>query len=167
MSFCVEGLDPGSKGAVAFLYPDDGILDVFDLPTFQVDGTKRTMTYADGVGLADLVEPRKPAHAYLEKVHAMAGEGPVGAFTFGDNFGTLKGVHNALRVPLTLVSPQVWKANLKVPKDKKQAVARARELFPACSSLFTRPDRAEAALIGFYGLLHLGHAPKRRFEPRK
>ena len=163
MSFCVAGVDPGSNGAVAFLYPEEGWLCVYDMPVFKVDGTKRTFTYADGIGLADLIEAHNPVHTYLEKVHAMAGDGLVGAWSFADNFGTIKGVHAGLRVPLTQVPPQVWKKSLRVPADKKQSSSRARELFPACSSLLTRSDKAEAAMIGLYGLLHLGHAATKRF----
>ncbi len=165
MNFCVEGTDPGAKGAIAFLYPDDGLLAIYDLPIAAVTGSTRVFHDVDSVALADLLRQHDPVHGYLEKVHAFPGEGAVGSFSFGDNFGSIKGVHAGVGIPLTRVAPETWKKNLRVPKDKKQAVARARELFPACSLLFTRPDRAEAALIGLYGALNLGHAPKRKFIP--
>lgn len=163
--FCIAGADPGSHGAVAFIWPDLGKLMVTDLPTFKLSGSSRTFTYCDGVGLADLLEKHTPVHTYLERVHSMPTDGAVGAFTFGNNFGTIIGVHAGLRIPLSQVTPSVWKSNLKVPADKKESTARAKALFPACSKLFTRGDKAEAAMIALYGLLHLGHVLKKRLEP--
>src|ERR1700757_4843073 len=109
-TLCIEGIDPGAKGAVAFIWPDEGRMHVVNLPVYKVTGTARTFTYADGEGLADLVEQYHPTQLYLERVHSMPHDGPVGAFAFGDNFGTIKGVHNALRVSITPVEPGVWKA---------------------------------------------------------
>lgn len=159
------GIDPGSKGAVAFLDPDEGKIDVHDLPIEVVVGAKRLFRYVDAPALVTLLRSRSPALGYLERVHAMPHDGAVGAFTFGDNFGTIKGVFAGCGVALSKVSPDTWKKALRVPADKTQAVKRALEVFPSCEGLFTRPDRAEAALICLYGLLHQGIRPKRGFEP--
>lgn len=160
---CIVGIDPGSKGAIGFLWPDDGVAAVFDIPIAETTGTSRTFREVEPVVLAALFKRFDPIHVYLERIHSLPTDGVVGAFTFGDNFGSLKGVIGAIGIPLSRVAPEVWKKSLKVPKDKKQAVARARELFPACADAFTRPDRAEALLIGFYGMMHLGHPAKKRF----
>jgi crossover junction endodeoxyribonuclease RuvC len=95
----------------------------------------------------------------------MPGEGHVGAFSFGDGFGVIKGVLAGLRIPSTSVEPQVWKKTLRVPADKKLSKARAIELFPDCSKKFTRPDLAEACMIALYGMMALGHPPIRKFSP--
>jgi crossover junction endodeoxyribonuclease RuvC len=166
MTFCISGIDPGSKGAVAFIWPEDGFLDVFDMPVMKTLGTSRTITEADGVVLAALIRANDPISAYLEKVHSMPTDGTVGAFTFGDNNGTIKGVLAALDVPLTRIPPDVWKKNLRVPKVKDEARNRAKELFPACAHLFTRPDKAEAAMIALYGVMHQGHVLKKKLLPR-
>jgi hypothetical protein len=48
--FCVAGMDPGSHGAVAIIWPDLGKLLSVDLPTYKVTGT-RSFTYCDGVAV--------------------------------------------------------------------------------------------------------------------
>lgn len=157
-SFCIAGIDPGSKGSVSFLWPSLCRIEVLDLPVDKVAGTSRTFTYVDADALTRMFEERNPLHTFLEKVHAMPSDGSVGAFTFGDNFGSIKGVLAALRCPRTQVPPETWKKALRVKADKKQAVLRAKELLPDCAAAFTRPDRAESALIALYGALDLRHS---------
>jgi hypothetical protein len=59
----------------------------------------------------------------LEKVHSMPGQGVSSTFTFGENFGTLKGVLRALRIPTVLVNPKEWQklipGGLPAPPEKK------------------------------------------------
>ena len=164
---CHLGIDPGNKGALAFLWPADGVLAIYNIPLIKTTGTSRVFTEVDGAGLAELIKKHNPTHGCIERVHSREGEGPVGAFTFGMNFGALVAVTAACGVNMTKVEPGVWKANLRVPADKNEARDRAGELFPECKTLFSRPDKAEAAMIGLYGVLHGGHVPKRKFFPFK
>lgn len=164
-SICIEGIDPGADGALAFLWPTEGLLLVENMPVVREAGTSRTFTYVDGEKLTDLVRRHQPGLAYLERVHAMPRDGAVGAFSFGDNYGTVKGVHAALGVPVHRTEPATWKANMGVRADKSTSVARAKVLFPGCSAFFTRADRAEAALIALYGALRSGYRITRRFLP--
>ena len=165
MTIIIEGCDPGAKGAVAFVDPKRGWLYLHDLPVTKRTGSSRVITEADGIRLASLVKFHNPLHLYLEKVSSSPQMGVAGAFSFGDNYGTIKGVHSALDVPMSFVAPQTWKANLKVPADKKEALARARQLMPGCSELFTRADKAEAALIALYGCFHSGNIVEKRLIP--
>jgi hypothetical protein len=165
MTFCISGIDPGSKGAIAFVWPEDGLFDVYDLPVIKTEGSSRTFTEADPIAIADLMRRHNPIHVYREKVHSMPTDGVVGAFTFGDNNGTIRGVLGALGIPVTPISPNIWKKNLRVPANKKDSTSRAKELMPACAGLFTRPDKAEAGMIALYGVMHLGHVLKKRLLP--
>ena len=160
----IAGCDPGAKGALALIYPDDGWLRVIDMPTYEVTRTK-TKTIIDEGTIARFLKSGEPLHLYLEEVASSPQMGVASAFTFGVNYGTIKGITTTLGISRSEVRPQVWKKDLRVPRDKKEATGRARELFPGASSLFTRPDRAEASLICLYGVLHLGHAIKKRLEP--
>ena len=160
---CIEGIDPGSMGAVAFLWATYGWLKVVSLPTFKVTKS-RTFTYVDAESLVDLIEEHRAVHGYLERVHSHPHDGPVGAFTFGDNFGSIKGCH-ARRVPLTEVEPGLWKTRMGVVANKKESIARAKWLMPDCSQLFTRSDLAEAAMIALYGAFDMNIPVNRRIKP--
>ncbi len=75
-------------------------------------------------------------------------------FNFGRGYGQIEGVLAALEIPVTLVTPQVWKRSLSVPADKSASRARAAQLWPGLAGTFSRvrdDGRAEAALIGLYG----------------
>lgn len=161
---CIAGCDPGAKGAIALLYPERGMLRVIDMPTYEITRTK-TRTLMDEGAIADFLKDGMPIHLYLEEVFASPQMGVTSAFTFGVNYGTVKGVCTGLSIPRSEVRPQVWKKGLNVPKDKKEATARAKQLFPACTTLFSRPDRAEASLIALYGMLHLGFKLTSRVIP--
>jgi hypothetical protein len=163
-TLAVAGCDPGSKGAIALIYPDDGWLRVIDMPTYEVTRTK-TKTVIDEGAICRFLKAGAPVHLYLEEVASSPQMGVASAFTFGINYGTIKALATALEIPRSEVRPQVWKKDLRVPRDKKEATGRARELFPGAATLFTRPDRAEASLICLYGLLHLGHSIRKRLEP--
>jgi hypothetical protein len=77
----------------------------------------------------------------------------------GEGFGIIEGAAAAagLYKPANLrtVTPSVWKRKLGVTAEKKTSLELARELWPQfAKSHFARKmdnDRAEAALIGYYG----------------
>jgi hypothetical protein len=166
MSRCILGIDPGSKGAIACLWPEDGLLRVENVPVYKVQ-RDRLHTYVDGVKLGTLLRELKPDVAWLEEVHSMPHDGHVGAFTFGDNFGSLRTALSVLGINTEMIKPSVWKANLRASADKNDSRKRADLLFPHCAALFTRPDKAEAAMIALYGALHMGCRLKRVILPHE
>jgi crossover junction endodeoxyribonuclease RuvC len=147
----IAGIDPGLNGAIAWF--DSGRLaGVDDLPTIEVRKGRRRI---DANALATLVRNIAPAHCYLEDVHSMPGDGKVQAFSFGRTAGVIEGVLAALKVPVTPCPPAQWKLALRVPAGKDGARARATQLLPGHSTLWQRKKddgRAEAAMIGLYGL---------------
>ena len=160
----VAGVDPGAKGAIALIYPDDGWLRIIDMPTYEVTRTKKK-TLIDGGSICDFLRAGQPVHLFNEEVASSPQMGVASAFSFGMNYGSIKAIASALQIPQSEVRPQVWKKELRVPKDKKEATGRAKELFPRATSQFTRPDRAEAALICLYGVLQLGHTIRKFIVP--
>jgi len=64
-----------------------------------------------------------------------------------------RGVVAACGIPTTLVSPQKWKRELELSKDKNQSLEMARMLWPDSDKFKRKKDdgRAEAALIAMYG----------------
>jgi hypothetical protein len=51
-----------------------------------------------------------PSRVWLEKVHTMPGEGPVGAFSFGRTYGLIRGICCANFLPINDVTPQNGRA---------------------------------------------------------
>ena len=162
---CIEGIDPGAHGAVAFIWPEIAKMAIFDMPTSDEVTSWRTYTTTDGAELARIVRRHNPGVLYLEKVHSLPKDGAVGAFTFGEHNGTIKGVHQALGVKIERVTPQSWQAAMHASAKGKESKARAKSLFPACAHLITRVDKGEALMIALYGVLHQGHRMKARLTP--
>lgn len=148
----VLGVDPGAKGAFAFVDERTGALvDVLDMPTITADGKTRVTAQA----IALLIAANKPTHAYVEKVGARPGQGVSSMFAFGQAVGAVDGVLAALGIPVTYVTPAQWKRELQVTKDKGSSRRRAMQLAPQRAGLFTRvkdDGRAEAYLLAVHGL---------------
>jgi hypothetical protein len=162
---CIVGIDPGSKGAIAALWPALGQLGVWDIPSFEVIKSRR-FQYVDGVKLGRLLQNLKPDDVWLERVHSLPKDGHVGAFTFGDNFGSVRTGAAVVTGKLPrMVESTVWKAAMRAPGGDIDSRPRAYELFPHCRGMFTREDKGEAAMIALYGALHLGHTPSQRITP--
>ena len=141
------GIDPGRGGGLAFLTEDrpgsNGRLEVL---TVAMPPTER-----DIVDL--LVMHAGPAHAVIEHVWSIPGQG--GAFAFGKNVGTILTALTAARIPFDQVIPRKWQKALGVvyPKgatdtEKKNITKRrAQQLFP---SVPVTHSTADALLIASY-----------------
>lgn len=139
----IAGIDPGSKGAIALLYPD--FAEVHDMPILGKE--------VNGAEVAAIFEQFPPEHIWLEQINPF-GMGRTSAFNFGRGYGILQGVIQTLKIPYTLVTPQKWKKTYGRGKDKAHSRQLATRLFPALSDQFKRvkdDGRAEAVLIAKYG----------------
>ena len=147
----ILGIDPGATGAIAIMSDNGYLIDLHDLPHMKGHGLSEAI-------LAEMLsEVDDCKHAFIERVASRPGQGVVSAFNFGMNFGTIKGVCSALRIPVSLVTPGKWKRDLGLKADKDQARARAAQLWPGAAKQFARKKddgRAEAALIAFWGSKH-------------
>lgn len=166
------GIDPGGNGAFALYSPpvrDKGgapfvpaTLEAWDMPVNEVTvgGSKRKRI--DVAGVNELLDAicllGEPDRIVVEQVGGMPGQ--AGGFAFGYGVGALHAILTMRKLPFEVVPPTKWKKAVKAPKDKKEAVVRAEELFPHHRALFRdttkttkgalRPDRAEAALLAYY-----------------
>lgn len=166
MSEIVIGIDPGKTGAVAVNHGDGW--EVFDCPTVQIEA--KSSRAKSGKSVRDVPDPTLMAeslrefagadvHVYIERVGVMPKEGAVGAFNFGKGYGIWLGIIASYQFPHTLIVPQKWKkAMVGTVKDKDASRQRALQLFPYLADKLKRKKddgRAEAALIGEYGLREL------------
>jgi hypothetical protein len=84
-----------------------------------------------------------------------------GAMAFGHSLGVLHHAFHAAKLRYETIVPTKWKAALRVPASKKEAVQRADQLFPEHREIFrgarggVLDGRAEAALIALYGVRYL------------
>ncbi|MDE2099334.1 MAG: hypothetical protein KGL39_18920 [Patescibacteria group bacterium] len=62
----------------------------------------------------------------LERVHSIAGQGHVGAFTFGDRFGSARTAVRAAHKEPRLVEPQWWQRRLGMPRHSDEPNDRKR-----------------------------------------
>lgn len=160
--------DPGVTGAFAWL-PVANALRVQDMPTTKADNG-RTVIDRDGV-IRFLRHTQKMGIETLliEHVWGYEGQGGGAAFSFGHGAGGVEFAAAALGFRIEKAAAVRWKSAMKVPADKKKAIERASEVFPAFVPYWVairgngseqqRSGRAEAALLALYGEMTLGPQP--------
>jgi crossover junction endodeoxyribonuclease RuvC len=158
----VFGVDPGLSGAVCALHyrgtAGPPTLFVVDMPVVEVVRNGKTKREVSAAQLADVFANFKATDAdcvaYVERVGAMPGQGVSSVFSFGRSAGIVEGVLAALKIPVTIVTPQRWQKTMAVRDGKDGARLRAAELWPGDAHVFARKKddgRADAALIAAAG----------------
>lgn len=134
------GFDPGKEGAMAVIGPHL-------IPSAHA--------FDKRVYVEKLVDLKKQFNlfAVVEHVGAMPGQGVTSCFSFGESFGWLQGVLDAMQIPYELARPQKWKRAFSCTSDKNTSIAVAERLFPEVdlrrTPLCRKPHdgKAEALLI--------------------
>jgi crossover junction endodeoxyribonuclease RuvC len=155
----ILGIDPGAHGAVAALNENGELLEVHDMPsTPGANGRQAT----NAPLLASIMARSHARVAYIEFVGARPTDAKVAAFAFGRARGVIEGCAGALGLPIVFLTPPTWKRLADVPpgaENKDLARTRAIAKWPTHAERFKRKadvDRAEAALIGWAGLMREG-----------
>jgi crossover junction endodeoxyribonuclease RuvC len=90
---------------------------------------------------------------YLEKVHAMPGQGVTSMFKFGEGYGSFKGIMAALAIPYVEITPQSWQkvmfAGISKELGKKRSVYKIGQLFPSLTKI--DDGSADALCMSLYG----------------
>ncbi|HAS0837331.1 crossover junction endodeoxyribonuclease RuvC [Enterobacter hormaechei] len=148
----VLGIDPGCSGALVLVTEQGGYIDHLAMPTIKV-GTKSRV---NGAAVAAWLRQYGIAHAYLEQVGAMPGQGTASMFTFGHAAGVAEGILQGLNIPYTLVTPQAWKKSAGlIGSDKDAARSRAIQLYQELRALDAKAKGqaiADALLIARFGI---------------
>lgn len=169
----IIGVDPGLHGSIAVI-ADNQFRIFHDLPTRTTRNGKQEL---DGGALADILEseineyPGAEFLAMVEQVNAMPpkhdkpcpvckkspGMGATSAFSFGGNFGMIRGVLESMRIPYELIVPQSWKARLGMKGTAKDySRTKAAQLYPTSAPFLQRKKdigRSDALLIAHAALL--------------
>lgn len=148
----IIGIDPGCSGALVAIDAAGKIVDHICMPTVKV-GTKSRV---NGAHVASFLRHyAEGAHAYLEQVGAMPGQGVSSMFTFGHAAGVVEGLLQGIGIPYTLVTPQAWKKRAGlIGQDKDAARSRAIQLYPGLRVLDLKGKGqavADAILIARFG----------------
>jgi hypothetical protein len=164
----VLSIDPGVSGALAMVHHAPGnapTVQVHDFPRVTVTVSGRVRNRTDLHQLWLLVQGLAaigPDLVVVEDIEA-GGQRPNqrGAVVLGASYGALVMAVIACGLPIHLAPPNRWKAQLGVSAGKtereKSDAARmaASRIFPnsaACWPLVKHHGRAEAALLGWYGV---------------
>lgn len=157
----VLGLDPGQSGAYASWDGHD--LVTYKVPSFKSSSRGREV---DWLMLTEAFELMFGGcnHAFIEKVGSRPNEGSSSSFKFGSTYGAQRMLVVVNRIPITDVTPHVWKMAMGLNSDKNKSLALARQFFPSYSHLFGQKNDdgvAEAALLAYYGRQKLlGEKPR-------
>ncbi len=148
------GIDPGATGAIVIMDDQFRLVEWAPMPVMKVGSATRV----NGAEVTSILLGYDFVHcsAYLEQVGARPGQGVSSMFNFGHSAGTVAGVLAAMNIPVTLVTPQVWKkrAGIAAGSDKDAARSRAIQLWPAWRDLALKGKGqalADAALIARFG----------------
>lgn len=144
------GIDPGKKGAMAIIESTpDGIGEVKIIPFEPSDYISALKSYSGAV-------------ACIEQVHSLPREGVKSVFSFGQTYGWLLGVMDALGVSYQVVPPNKWKREYSLLRtEKKQSIEVCKRLFPSVS--LKRTERCKTDDDNMADALLLCEYARRRF----
>lgn len=150
------GFDPGLDGAFAVIDKRGNIVQIFDMPTVEVQVGKSMKRKVAPAAIADELKMFcGQASAIVESVAARPGQGVTSMFGFGRSLGVVEGVLAGLGIPYELVPPQTWAKQMRIAPGKGGSRQRAMELWPTQAGEFKRikdDGRADSALIALYCL---------------
>ena len=137
------GIDPGKSGAFVVLHEAE-VFYYGKFSKFAVLNMAHQLSHA-----------HENTKCCIEKVHAMPKQGTVSMFSFGENFGWLKGVLDMAGISYQEIPPQTWKKEFNLNSDKNNSIEVAMQLFPKMNLVpegARKPDNniAEALLMAEY-----------------
>lgn len=142
----ILGIDPGLSGGLAII--SGSHIELLEtIPTEKKGGFIKRQV--DAQKLSNILRVYPDLVCYLEGVASRPGQGVASVFSFGDTYGTIRGVLGALNIPTYTITPSKWKKELKI-SSKDDSLKAAFDLF---NVKFKKKDHniAEALLIAYYG----------------
>lgn len=157
----VLGIDPGAHGAFAVFDTVARTLNIIDMPVWHAIVGRRKRPRIDGIELADLFDLWSTSIdlVVMEQVspHKRMWGSKSTLYTQGYHVGLIYMAAIQMRMPLETIHSHTWKRVMRVPNDTLGICKRFQELFPSHRDAVVGPrgawrhDRAEAAMLAFYG----------------
>lgn len=145
----ILGIDPGLDGGLAIITKGSKIELLETIPTEPKGGfIKRQVNTQE---LARILRPFSDAEVWLEGVASRPGQGVASVFSFGDTYGSIRGVLGALEMKVNTITPTKWKKELKI-SSKEDSLKAIKDLNFGLNLKKKDHNLAEALLIAYYGL---------------
>jgi crossover junction endodeoxyribonuclease RuvC len=139
----VIGVDPGLKGALAWVNEFGFLTEIEDMPVVDNEVNANL--------LANLIVAYGPVECVLvERQQSFPKQGVASSFKTGTGYGIIIGVLAGLHVPAFYWAPSTWKKTMHLSSNKELSRKRALERWPDQSEYFKlkkHEGRAEAALL--------------------
>jgi crossover junction endodeoxyribonuclease RuvC len=146
----ILGIDAGLDGGLAVI--DGNAIELLEtIPTEPKNGFIKRQV--DTHKLAKILRPFRDSKCYLEQVSARPMQGVSSVFSFGDTYGSIRGVLGALEITTYYVTPQVWKKSLKI-SSKEDSLKACQDIFELEKMKKKDHNLAEALLIAYWGKNH-------------
>lgn len=155
--FEILGVDPGFSGAVASLNIISGsIVHLYPMPiTYKRIGTGHRPEIDTNVLHNYLLMIRQNCSTMvLEKVTASPQMGVTSAFRFGEGYGIILGIAEALAFRIIHANPSVWKSAMNLSRDKNASLKLAAQYWPSHEKTWKYKKNdglAEAGLLAEFG----------------
>lgn len=157
----ILAIDPGIRGALAFLYPN-GRIAVHDMPVRLKKQVSKVKNEIDPTALQALIRESLPADesalVVMENLNTFAGGSVQSMGSLEATKAVICTVMELNRLDVAFVSPKAWQAFYGIRKTptsdtKQQSLALARKLFGTEYCPLAKHDgRADSLLIGRYAL---------------
>lgn len=149
----VLGIDPGKSGGWVILDRESTVKHYGKMPLIGGE------IWIEEIACKIQQYPKDELLVVLEKVHSMPKQGVKGVFSFGEGYGKLKGMCQALGIRYEMVTPQSWKKVVlqSTKQDKDAAIEFVQRRLPEIN-LTAYPCRkphdgiADAACIAVWGI---------------
>lgn len=124
------GIDPGKRGGFSIIFED---------------GEVRSMVLTRGglISYCRAFADDPNVRVCLEAVHAMPKQGVRSVFTFGEEYGYIKGVLEGYGISYQEIPPERWKKEFGLNTDKKKSIEVCKALFPNVDLMATERSRVE------------------------
>ena len=138
----IVGIDPGKRGAIAFIKTDFSEAKVFPMPQLEDAFISLLYSYKDDVILVA-----------IEKQQAFPKQGISSTFKLGLHYGKLLGIIKALFLPLEEIPPKRWQKFMlgngkkKRKQSKLLSLKKAKDLFPKLAKEIGKHDGKSDALL--------------------
>jgi len=153
------GIDCGITGAIGVVKHGKELVCLHSMPVFRQVKSAKVVLAVDGAGLArmlrDIVTEQSMEHieVVVEKTSAMPGQGVSSTYSMGHSRGVVEGVVQTLGLPMTLISPSIWKRQMGFNSDKEYVRGQMQMLFPN-ADLRRKKDHDKAEAIALALWLH-------------
>ena len=156
------GIDPGKSGGLAVLDAHGAVLAVKSMPDTERDIADFLAEWDSGFAVIEKVGPNR------NRTKGQAPQGSSSMFTFGRNYGFLRGSLVALRIAFEDVLPVKWQRPMGIAAPAKNETStakknrhkqKAQQLWP---SIRITHATADALLIAEYARRTFGQLTTRR-----